>query len=186
MERNTPKTFWCCTAVSYCFFRLGLIGRVMSAEADSCKTRLVLRQDLWRTCDVWREKKRTQWTVRRACLYSKMLLGFVPSLIFASLREAQPKTFPGFPICSSWQLVPIQLRPGGSCWVVLLLSWHCWTGLVVYPWSLCDRMELPLLTCELNCWFPNNVDRIYFKEPFLNRSTSPVSFLFLYLWWVVG
>ena len=35
IERNTPKSFWWFAAVLCCFCRLGLIGRVMSAETDS-------------------------------------------------------------------------------------------------------------------------------------------------------
>jgi hypothetical protein len=41
-----------------------------------------------------------------------------------------------------------------------------------------------LLTCELNCWFPDNTDHRWelLQGTFLNRFTSPVSFLFHYLW----
>ena len=35
---------------------------------------------------------------------------------------------------------------------LLLLSWHYQTRLLVYPWSVCEWIELQLLTCELNCW----------------------------------
>ena len=34
VERNAPKTLWQCTAVSCGFLRLGLTGRVISAEID--------------------------------------------------------------------------------------------------------------------------------------------------------
>ena len=34
IERNAPKTLWQCTVVSCGFFRLGLTGRVISAEID--------------------------------------------------------------------------------------------------------------------------------------------------------
>lgn len=43
----------------------------MSAETDSRRVLLrqthALRQDQWRTRDVWRENNRTQRTVRGAC-----------------------------------------------------------------------------------------------------------------------
>jgi hypothetical protein len=43
------------------FFRLKLIGRVMSAETDSYEVLLsqahMLRKDPWKTHDVWREYK---------------------------------------------------------------------------------------------------------------------------------
>ena len=46
---------------SYHFRGLGLIGRVMSDDTDSAGVLLsqthMLRQDLWGTCDVWREYK---------------------------------------------------------------------------------------------------------------------------------
>ena len=44
-----------------------------------------------------------------------------------------------------------------------------------------------LLPCELKCRFPNNTNGSFSKEPLQvhYRSTSPVSFLFHYLWWVV-
>jgi hypothetical protein len=59
-QRETPKNFWWCAAVSCCFLGLGLIGRVMSAETNArAEERLVLRQDTWRTRDVWGEYKRT-------------------------------------------------------------------------------------------------------------------------------
>jgi hypothetical protein len=44
--------------------------------------------------------------------------------------------------------------------------------------------QLPLLTCELNYGFPDNTHGSCLKEPFLNRSTSPISFLFHYRQWV--
>jgi hypothetical protein len=31
-----------------------------------------------------------------------------------------------------------------------------------------------LLTCEINCQFPDNTDGSYSKEPVLNMSTSPI------------
>ena len=34
--KSTPKNFWWCAAVSCCFLEFRLIGRVMSAETDTC------------------------------------------------------------------------------------------------------------------------------------------------------
>jgi hypothetical protein len=58
-----------------------------------------------------------------------------------------------------------------SNWIVFLLDW------VAYG-----------VSCELNCWYPDNTDWNCSKELFLNRSTSPFAlstFPFHYLWWVV-
>jgi hypothetical protein len=35
IERNASKNFWWCAAVSCCFHRLGLMGRMISAETDA-------------------------------------------------------------------------------------------------------------------------------------------------------
>ena len=68
------------------------------------KVRHVLRQDPWRTCDVWREYKkdladsgggRAWFAYRATCT---MLVGLETLLIFALLREAQLRTSPG-PSC---------------------------------------------------------------------------------------
>jgi hypothetical protein len=49
------KNFWSCDVVSYLFIGLGLIGRVISAETDArTEARPMLKQDPWRTHDVWR------------------------------------------------------------------------------------------------------------------------------------
>ena len=77
-----------------------------------------------------------------------MLLG---SLIFTLLREMKPRTFPGIPLGPSCWLV-LKLRPAVSarqcnwCWFMFAIqtlpNW-----LLVYPWSVCKWIELPLLTC---------------------------------------
>ena len=57
-----------------------------------------------------------------------------------------------------------------------LLSRLYRTGLLVYLWNICKWIELSLLTSELNCWFPDNADRICSEEPFVNRSTTHIFF----------
>jgi hypothetical protein len=57
-ENLTKKTFWWYAKISCHFPGLRLIVRVMSAETDAfAEARHVLRQDTWKTCDVWREYK---------------------------------------------------------------------------------------------------------------------------------
>jgi hypothetical protein len=109
IERNAP---------SFCFLRLGPIGRAMSADTNSHEVLLrqthMLRQDMW-----WgktlgghvlfgRSINRTQRTVMGACISSFATLpGLLSLLIFTSLREAQQRASPGI--------------PGGlrhSCWLV--------------------------------------------------------------------
>jgi hypothetical protein len=36
IERKAPKNFWCCVAASCCFLGLRPIGKMMSAEKESC------------------------------------------------------------------------------------------------------------------------------------------------------
>ena len=64
-QTNEQKqNFWWCALASYQFSGLGPIGRVLSAEADTCaKARHEVRQDPWMTCDVWRECRQdsTDW-----------------------------------------------------------------------------------------------------------------------------
>lgn len=70
-RETTPKRFWWCAAASCRFLGLGLMGGVTSAEMGSRRVLLRqthgLRQDQWRTHDIWRENNRTQRTVRGAC-----------------------------------------------------------------------------------------------------------------------
>lgn len=85
------------------------------------------------------------------------------------------------PHLSCW----LVLRPGCTCLVVppLLLTWLYWTADISMRCS--EWIELPLLT-ELNYPFPDNIDRSSSKELFLNRPTSPISFLSTTSggWWV--
>lgn len=42
---------------------------------------------------------------------------------------------------------------------------------------------------ELNCWYPDSIDWVHSKEPFLNRPISSFALLtspLLYFWWMVG
>jgi hypothetical protein len=108
------------------------------------------------------------------------LVGLASLLIFAWLRKAQRWTSPGIPLGPSCWPVP-RVRAGCLCWVMslLLLTWHYWPGLPVYLWSVCECIELPLLTCELNCWQHRQelLQKKKKKKPFLSRPTSPISFL---------
>ena len=87
-------------------------------------------------------------------------------LIFASLREAQPRTS-GLLL---WFLLLTQAE--AEAWLSLLGSAAAsaiptllkWTaGVFVFVSGLSCRY---LLTCELNCQFPDNTDGSCSKEPF--------------------
>ena len=67
----------------------------------------------------------------------------------------------------AWLSLLCSVTTTDSC----LLSWLYWTGLLIDPWRVYEWLEMPLLTCELNCRFPDNTDRSYSKELFLIRST---------------
>ena len=95
------------------------MGRMMSAETDSCAdVRHVLRQGPWRALKVWRENKKDStdegWTRLAGRSSCATPVGLASSLIFALLREAEPKTFHGIPF-----------GPGPSCWLVLRLGCLC-------------------------------------------------------------
>jgi len=113
---------------------------------------------------------RAQQTVRGAAdrASSETLLGLMSSLIFVE-RGTEENC-----CCCPESLLLVRLRPGCSCEAIplLLLPRHYWTGLLVYQWRVCRWIELLLLlllllllTCELNCWFPDNTDGICAKEP---------------------
>lgn len=122
----------------------------------------------WDRCTWWGENcgrhvvfggyKRTQGTVMEAELgllielSCAMFVGLHSLLIFASLRH-------------SWELLlESLLAPAAdSC---LLLSWLYRTGLLVYLWSVSKWIKLLLLTCALNCWFPDNTEGSCSTEPF--------------------
>ena len=98
------------------------------------------------------------------------LVGLVVLLIIASQRG----TAENFSWRSSWSL--LLTLDEAEAWLSLLgspilLIHVCYsdsTGLLAYLWSVYEWVKLPLLTCELNCQFPDNTDGICSKEPFLN------------------
>ena len=161
-----------------CYFR----GLRPMGEWYQLRQKYVLRQGTWwgatrgeQWCLEGGSINRTQQTVPKAELGGSAscarFVGLKSVLIFASLREPQPESLLVPPAdCSRWVMPPLRL------------SLHYWTGLPVDPWSICEWIRLPLLTSKLNCWFPDNTDGTYYKEQLLNRSTSPASFLFHYLW----
>jgi hypothetical protein len=54
-HRNAPKNVWWQATISCHYWGLRLIGRVMSAKTNThAEARHMVRQDLWRTHDVWR------------------------------------------------------------------------------------------------------------------------------------
>jgi hypothetical protein len=97
------------------------------------------------------------------------------SLIFTLLREAQQRTSLASlwvpPVDSYWGCGWLSLLGSATSTDSCLLSWLYWTGLMIYPWSVCMWMELQVWSCELNCWFPDNTAVSYTKEPF---STGPL------------
>ena len=147
-------------ATSYHFRGHRLIGRVMPAETDSCGVLLrqahILHQDMWWGHVIFgRSINRTQWTVMGGlCIY---LCNASWSGVFAYLHFIERGTaenFSWYP-CWSWSLL---LTPAhlAEAWLSLLgpttaadsclLSQHYWTELLVYSWSVCKWIELPLLT----------------------------------------
>ena len=129
---------------------------------------------------------------RLACLHSYTLLGLMSLLTFTLMWEAQMWTSPAFP-----------LGAGLTRWMThadLAMSWpflvcsastsgkpNFWTGLLVYPWSICEWIKLLLLPGNGNGDFLTKPFGFAPKNLFLNRSICPLSFLFYYLWlrWVV-
>ena len=96
------------------------------------------------------------------------------------LREAKWRPSPSIPAGPScWK--ELRIRPGCLCYAVPLLSLtqFYWTGLLVYPWSICRLTELLL---PANLWTELQISRQHrqalVQRTFLNRSTSPISFLF--------
>jgi hypothetical protein len=79
------------------------------------------------------------------------------SLIFASLRETEPRTS-SVSVSPSW--------PGWLLGHVTAVA-----NLTLLNWCICEVFASRpscdcLLTCELNCRFPDNTDRSCSKEPF--------------------
>lgn len=145
-----------------------VMGKMMSAKTDS--QGVLLRFMCWdKTLGEARPAmfrgniNRIQWTVidwglaeavcRTSCA---MLVGLSSLLIFASLRKAQPITFPGVTDSpgSSCSLLPIQLSPGCPA-----RSCH----LCCYP----D-------TAKLDCWYVHEVlaSRLRYHCWFVNRTAG--------------
>jgi hypothetical protein len=80
------------------------------------------------------------------------------------LREAQLRTLPGIP--SGFLL----LTPAkAEAWLSLLGNTTAADSCLLYQTGLlgvCEWINLLLLTCELNCQFPDNTDGSCSKEPF--------------------
>jgi hypothetical protein len=154
--------------------------------AERCQLRQmhVPRLDPWRICDVWRDINRTWWTVVEAelgllidlavqrlwvsCLpwerHSELLLAFLWSLL---MNSAEAECWVGY-----------------CCWFLFaILTPLNWTAGV---YVTCLQMD-PAVAANL--WTELPISRqhrwVLLQRTFLNRSTSPVSFLFHYLWWVV-
>ena len=163
---------------------------------DRCSC--LMRQDPGKTYDVWRVLKRPGWTVMESEV-SLLIEVVVQVLLVSSLhlfpvhwKRATSKNF-SWHSCESLLLI---LAKGETLLSLLgstttadtcLLSWLYWTGLLVYLWSVCEWIKLPL---PANLWTELLISRQHrwelLQRTFLNRSTSPISFLFHYLWWVMG
>ena len=77
-------------------------------------------------------------------------------------------------------------EPCSVFWIELLLLIHVWclpSRLDCSCWFVCGGFAI-----RLNCWYPNNGDWNHSKELFLQDHFCWVliTFLFHYLWWVVG
>ena len=118
-EKHT-KNFWWCAAVSCCFCRLRLIGRVMSAEVDTCwcKTH---RGDTMYGGSI----NRTWWPLMKAELGLRIQLAvqcFLASILHWSLlpwKRHSRELFPG-----------VSAGPGPSCWLMLRLRPGCLCNVV--------------------------------------------------------
>ena len=159
----------------------------------------MLRQDTWQGKIHGGHMKsggsinRAQWTVGEnwpSCIAIHFLVSCLcwHSLWSERYRYELPLLFLLALVLPNGWVMEIWPSPDSSCHVMTppLVNQHFWTGLLVYPWSICEWIELISLTWELNYWFPDNTDGIFSKEPYLNRSTSHVSLLSHYLWfrWV--
>jgi len=106
--KQNKKTVWWCSEVSCSFQGFGQIGRMMSAEIDTQAR--PIRGSLNRT---WWTVMETELGLHRAGCAT--LVGLESSsLISASLREAQLRTFPGAPA-----------GPGPTCWLMPRLRPVC-------------------------------------------------------------
>jgi hypothetical protein len=131
----------------------------------------------------------------RAWLAGTARCAMLGAWVSADLPFSERGTAENFSWYPSWPLLLMQAK--AKAWLSLLgsttaadsclLTWLYQTRLLVYPWSVSEWMELPL---PANLWAELLISRQHRREllqrTFLNRSTSPVSFLSHCLWWVVG
>lgn len=123
---------------------------------------------------------------------TSQLLSLQASFLLKLVKEASfsPRTFRGVPVG------PGSSPDSAEAWLSLLGSATAadfvFASLTLPNWTACASMKClwvdwaAAATCELQRLISWQWDGICSKEQFLNRSTSPVSFLFYYLWWVVG
>ena len=97
----------------------------------------------------------TQRTVREACLHS-YLCKTSWSHVSPDLWFIERSTVKNLSWCSWWSwLLLLTCANLAEAWLSLLghattadsclLYWHYWTGMLVYSWSICKWIELPLL-----------------------------------------
>jgi hypothetical protein len=135
IERNAPKSFWCCAAVSCCFSRLRLKGRVMSAEIDVCAEARHLKDMLHlQVINRTQQADSDEVWARLAKLAVQCLWVFAD---FHFLVRGIAEIF-------SWSLLLTHAKD--EAWLSLLgsttaadsylLSRVFWTGLLIYPWGV--------------------------------------------------
>ena len=138
----------------------------------------------WDRCMCWGKTRGGQWRLevikrtgqtgqmggwaRLACRASCARLMGLADLCFAERSSVENFWCPSGSLlltCAdveAWLSLLHSNTTADSC----LLSRLYHTRLLVYSWSVCEWFELPLLTCELNCWFPDNTYGSCSKEPF--------------------
>ena len=164
-REKCTRNFWWCAAVSCYFHRLRLVG--CTCWGKTCAEARHM-EDMWCLESIngtpWSNGDRAWLAGTASCA---TLVGLLSSLIFTSLRKAQQRTSPGVPVGPSCLLQP-RLRPGchGHVTVVAKLSLLNWIAGVICEMFVSGLSCRCLLTCELNCWFPDNTDRSCSKEPF--------------------
>lgn len=106
--------------ISCCSYRFGMIDKMVSTETDShTETRHVIRQDPWRTHNIWKEYKKDSMNcdggwARLSYRASYTMLFILASLLIISLlRETWLRTSDIPPGLSSWWV--LRLRPGYLC-----------------------------------------------------------------------
>jgi hypothetical protein len=151
-----------------------------------------VKQDPWRTHDVWREYlsvSSTQQTGMGACIASCAMLCWFH--ILAESGTVKNSWHPWW----SWLVTPdsscrfgwglaVSARLWHCCWFVFAVQ-HYWTGLLVTPVMYLWVDPAPTGDAyELNCQFPDNTDGIcsYLFSKQVNFPCILISFCFHYLW----